>query len=66
MCRIMRTPVALLLPPRDRRGSATGVATNLRGTVLSEVIGSLSAEESDHMEEEIRRQRQIDDELWMR
>ena len=31
----MRPPVALLLPPRARRGSATGVATNLRGTVRS-------------------------------
>lgn len=29
-------PVALLLPPRVRRGSATGVVTNLRGTVLGE------------------------------
>lgn len=33
---------------------------------FSEVIGSLSAEEADQMEEEIRRQRQIDDDLWTR
>lgn len=33
---------------------------------FSEVIGSLSAEEADRMEEEISRQRQIDEDLWTR
>lgn len=31
---------------------------------FSEVIGSLSAKESQDMDEEIRRQRQVDPELW--